>query len=137
MNAKKILLLFVLLTGFAATKAIAASNVKITFRFKFINIEAGYDHISRMKVYVDGNLAGTSPEKKESELNTVVVEVSKGFHTIRAVVESLYEGNWEEHIAANDYSIDCLYERSMKYTKKNTNIIIDFDINVGTVIKKK
>lgn len=112
-------------------------NVKITFKYKCTNIVEGYDHLSRLKVYVDGKIAGTSTEKLESQQNTITIEVSKGDHSIRAVLESQYEGTWEEHIIANTYSIDCLYEVTKKFTKKNTLIVLEFNIDVGTIVKKK
>lgn len=137
MNIKKVWLIFSMALIIHAGVSFAGSNVKITFKYKCTNIVQGYDHLSRLKVYVDDKIAGTSSEKLESQENTVTVEVTKGKHSIRAVLESQYEGTWEEHTIANTYSIDCLYEITKTFNKKNTLIILEFNIDVGTIVKKK
>lgn len=134
---KKLIAIIALILGLNTGLTFAAGNVKITFKYKCTNIVEGYDHLSRLKVYVDGKIAGTSSEKLESQENTITVELSKGEHSIRAILESQYEGAWEEHTIANTYSIDCLYEITKKFTKKNTLVVLEFNIDVGTIIKKK
>lgn len=137
MNAKNLILFVLLLSGLTISNLVAQKPVQLQFTYKFINVVEGYDHISRMKVYVDGNLAGTSTPAKESAVNTLKVDLSKGEHTIRAVMETEYEGVWEEHVIALSYSIDCLYEKLMNFTKKLTKIVLEFDINSGTNVVKK
>lgn len=138
MNFKKSFLIILVMIGITTmnVNAMAKGDIKITIKYKCSHIVEGYDHISRLKVYVDGNVAGTSTEKLESQQNSITIQISKGQHSLRAVLESKYEGAWEEHTIANTYSIDCLYEVSKQF-KKNTMIILDFDIDVGTVIKKQ
>lgn len=122
-----------LFSGLAFTNVVSAGKIKITFKYKFTHIVSGYDHNSRMKVYIDGNLAGTSKESLESKANKLTVSTTKGYHTLRAVMETEYQGNWEEHIISNEYSIDCLYEIAMDFAK-NLNLNLTFDIDSGTIV---
>ena len=145
-RVKSVILLAFLLVGFILP-GFSQLNCKITFKYKFVNVNEGYDHVSRMKVYIDGALAGTSLEDgtssdasavhKETIQNVFAIEVPKGVHKIRAVVEALYAGVWEEHLVANTYALDCLYEKTLEFTKDNT-IELEFDIEAGaTVIIKE
>ena len=134
MKTKKILILLLVFAGLSFTNAFAGGKIKITFKYKFAHIVSGYDHNSRMKVYIDGSLAGTSKEGLESKANKLTVSTTKGFHSIKAVMETEYQGSWEEHTIANEYSIDCLYEKAMDFAK-NLNITLTFDIDSGTIVK--
>lgn len=133
----KNLVLALLILGSLTITNVMAKTVQITFNYKFSNIVAGYDHNSRLKIYIDGNLAGTSNAHKESVPNTYSVQVESGSHNLRAVVETEYEGVWEEHIIANTYSIDCVYETIANFSKKNTIYKIDFDIDLGAIVNGK
>jgi hypothetical protein len=127
-----LLLVLVLTTGF--TPAPKGSMGSLTFKFSVTNIEPGYDHLSKLVVFEDGNKIGESSEQVESKPNSVTVKLSKGSHNIRAVLTSKYEGNWEEHTISNEYSIDCLFEDEVVIKKKKT-ITLVFDIDKGTIIK--
>ena len=48
---------------------------------------------------------------------------------------SNYDGNWEEHTIANEYSIDALYEGEIKL-KKEVTINLVFDITEEKTIAK-
>jgi hypothetical protein len=78
-------------------------------------------------VYVDGMLAGETSEQLQSIPNSCTVTASKGKHSIRIINMANYEGNWEEHTIANEYSIDALYEGEIKL-KKELTINLVFDI---------
>jgi hypothetical protein len=127
------LLIVVLVTaGFAPAPKAATGT--LTFKYSVINIVEGYDHISKLVIFEDGEKIGESSEHVESKPNSVTVNLSKGSHNIRAVLTSLYEGNWEEHTIANEYSIDCFFEDKVAIKKKKT-ITLVFDIDKGTIIK--
>jgi hypothetical protein len=127
-----LLLVLVLTTGF--TPAPTGSLGSLTFKYSVTNIEPGYDHLSKLVVFEDGNKIGESNEQLESKPNSVTVKLSKGSHNIRAVLTSKYEGKWEEHTISNEYSIDCLFEDEVVIKKKKT-ITLVFDIDKGTIIK--
>jgi hypothetical protein len=106
----------------------------LTFKFSTKNIQKGYDHNSKLVIWENDKIIGESTVKPESKANTVTVKLPKGDHAIRAVLNSQYEGTWEEHLIANNYSIDCLYDRNVT-VKKKTLVTLVFDIDKGTIIK--
>lgn len=111
-------------------------DVKVTVSWKFLNLVEGYDHDSKCEIYIDGNLVATSSVSKESKPNSVSFNVSKGSHTIKVVNYAYYEGTWEEHTIANNYSIDCLYENRMTFNKRKNKLPLVFDIDKGTSLAK-
>jgi hypothetical protein len=122
---------------FAGTVALSAQNigtVKLTFKYSVTHIEKGYDHPSRMKIYVNGQFLAVSSERMESRPNRVTVNLAPGGYLVRAVLESLHEGRWEEHTRANGYNIDCFFSGSVKIEKDMT-IPLVFDLNKGLGIK--
>lgn len=129
-----ILLLAVSLPVMAASAPATAApkQVSLTVNWRFLNIEEGYDHDSRCEVYVDGNLVGTSTVTKESIPNSITVNMSKGTHTVKIINYAYYDGTWEAHTVANNYSIDCSYEVTANYKKKKNTLSLVFDINTGT-----
>ncbi|MDZ4847268.1 MAG: hypothetical protein SH857_17180 [Chitinophagales bacterium] len=106
-------------------------DVKVTVKYSFKGIEEGYDHDTRTEVYIDDELKGTSTVKKESQSNAVAVTTSKGKHTIRIINQAQYDGVWEDHAIANDYSIDCMYEAEIN-VKKSLTIELLFDLDGQT-----
>ena len=132
--------LFMLLavtSSFAGTpNAPKEKTVTLTVSYEFKGIVDGYDHENKTELYVDGQLVATSTVKKESEKNSVSAVVSKGKHDIKVINYALYEGVWEEHTIANNYSQDCKYETSINVTKKKSKIKLLFDIDNGTKLVK-
>ena len=122
---KNVLLLCLL---FTATSISAQKKGKITFDYVTVNIIEGYDHDSRLVVYVDGEKIATSEVHKESDHKKLTVSVTQGKHKIRAVLETLYDGVWEEHTKANEYSVDSEYDSELTIKKKVT-IIMKMDID--------
>jgi hypothetical protein len=106
----------------------------LTVRYRFANIEEGYDHTTRTTVFIDGEEAGTSASHPQSKPASLKVPVSKGLHQVRIVNYALYDGVWEEHTIANNYSIDCLAELELKVRKKS-EIRLLFDLNSGTQVE--
>ncbi len=113
--------------GGKAPKAPKGGAASLTVTWNYSGIIEGYDHICRMKVYVDGKLVATSKEQKQSVRGRLDVPVKTGSHTIRIVNETLYEGKWEEHTKDNEYSVDAFTEGT--YTLKTQNKVhLLFDI---------
>ena len=143
MKAKRYFLLLMLLPFLAITNVLAQQTIKVVFTYKFAHVSEGMDYVSRMKVYIDGNLISTSADngtsntysntRKETEENTFSVEFPVGKHILKAMVESNYKGTWEEHLRANGYSLDCIYEKSMNFTK-DVKVKLIFDIDTEKVI---
>ncbi|MFZ5554187.1 MAG: hypothetical protein ACOZCO_13805 [Bacteroidota bacterium] len=106
----------------------AQKKGKITFDYVTVNIIEGYDHDARLVVYVDGKKIATSGVHKESERKQFTVKVKRGNHKIRAVVETFYEGEWQEHIFDNEYSTDSVYEGELNVKKKQT-VTMKMDIS--------
>ena len=111
------------------------NNATLTVYISFANIEAGYDHDNKTEIYIDGKLAATSTVTKESVKNSVSAKTSKGNHDIRIVNYAYYEGVWEEHTIANNYSQDFIYNASMNLTKKKTKLKLLFDVDNGMQVK--
>lgn len=121
---KSIILLCFLLIG---TLQLFSQNT-IQLKWKFINVEEGYDHNNKVQVYVDNELTATSGSFRESEVSSCSFDVSSGSHEIKMVWLAYYEGTWEEHTVENNYSIDCIYSFTKSFSKSdNVGIIWDLD----------
>jgi hypothetical protein len=129
--------LIISLVFFFVSIACWAQTATLTTTFKFINIEEGYDHMCKTQVWVDGALAGESPEVLESKGSSFKVEVPYGEHQVRIINLALYEGVWEEHTIENDYSIDCSWEGSQTFGKKGASAYLLFDIDDVTQVSWK
>lgn len=130
---KHILLAIVLLTGLGSIQAQKVKLIHVTFKYSFAHDPQGKEINSRLKVYVDDVAKGVSLAKMESEANSLTIEIPAGHHKIRAVIESQFEEGWEEHIIANEYTIDCIYVHEGDY-KGNARIELVFDLESGTVV---
>ena len=128
-------ILAVALFSGCASSSVSSSGGTLTFNYSTVGILDGYDHTSKLIIYEGGSKIGESVPKKESEGNTITVPLSKGSHSIRAVLNSEYEGKWEEHLKANEYSLDCLFEETIEI-KGNKVITLVFDITQEKTIVK-
>lgn len=135
---KKILLslaVVLMVSGFSYRSQAQGGTFTVTW--KFINVEEGYDHKNKCEVYIDDELVGTSTETLETETNSITVEVPTGSHRYKVMNLALYEGEWEEHTVANDYSWDCFDEGTHNFGKKNKLFLLfDIDEGVSTSWKK-
>lgn len=121
---KSIFLLSVLLLG---SLQLFSQNT-IQLKWKFINVEDGYDHNNKVQVYVDNELTATSGSFLESEVSSCSFDVSSGSHDIKMVWLAYYNGVWEEHTVENDYSIDCIYSLKKSFSKsEQVGVIWDLD----------
>ena len=102
--------------------------------WQFTGVIDGYDHDSKVEVYIDDVLAATSTVAKQSKKNSLTVITTRGTHKVRIVNFALYENQWEEHSRTNDYSLDAIYDSNLKLKKKN-KISLIFDIDKEIVIE--
>ncbi len=123
---KKIVFLFALVL---ATTIGYSQTVALKVTFKFINIVEGYDHDCKTEVYIDGASVGASDVTKESKGASFSVNVPMGKHDIKVVNFAQYEGEWEEHTVANEYSIDCVFEETGHSFKKDSKLFLTYDID--------
>ncbi len=131
---KSITFLFACLLCFSI---VSAQTVPLSVSFKFLNIEDGYDHLSRTQVLIDGEEVGVSNEVPQSKGATFTVKVPTGNHDLRIVNWALYEGTWEEHTVENSYSLDCLYQEYGSAFKKSGKIFLVFDLDGETYVSWK
>lgn len=124
--------LFLALFLLTTAAAWAQSTTPLTLSFKFVNVVEGYDHDCKTQVFVDGELLATSRVVKETQGATMVVNVPKGRHRIRVVNWALYEGTWEEHTVANNYSFDAIFEDQYNFSGKKAKLYLIFDVDNGT-----
>lgn len=95
-------------------------HLPLTIDWAFVNIEPGFDHLSRFCVYVDNVKLFTSNESFESAGGLFHVMVPKGQHQIRIVSECLRNSIWQEHIILNDFSVDAVLEQKVTISKAQT-----------------
>lgn len=124
---KKTLLLLTLAISMFTFEAYAQKKGAITVNASYTGILDGYDHINKTMVYIDGVQVGETSEELQSKPNSCTVTADRGKHSIRIINMAKYEGTWEEHTIANEYSIDALYEGEIKL-KKEITINLVFDI---------
>jgi hypothetical protein len=125
-----------LLTTCITLPSIAQKTGKLTITWEFKGVEEGYDHKNRIVVYIDGEEEGTSSSMVQTKKNSYTISPSLGNHDVRIVNWALYDGTWEEHTIANNYSVDCLWEDNIKI-KKKTNVYLVFDLDDETTAKVK
>lgn len=121
---KKILLLLALCSTFM----LSAQKSKLTLTTKFTNIEEGYEHDSKIKVFVDGKEVFESAVFRESEPQSFKLKIPKGKHKLLIQNLTLYEGVWEETTRENSYSIDGFIELEKDFPKK-FELDIEFNLD--------
>ena len=124
------ILLVLLLFGFQSSK-FTGKQSQFTVSWEFKNLDKGYDNNNKCKIWIDGELAGESSEKKESQMNSIKLKTTPGSHKIRVVNYAYYEGEWEEHNRKHGYPVDCFFEEWLEL-KKKTKLFLLFDIDNGT-----
>ncbi len=129
---KNSLLIFALLLTFVG---FSQKPCKVTLNYQYLNIEEGYDHLTKTQIYIDGTMIIESPEHYESQKTTVEFEIPGGSHEISIVNLAYYEGTWEEHTVENNYSIDAVVKEVIKF-KKKVKIDIIFDLDSSAPIVK-
>lgn len=134
---KKPLLLVAFFAILLTVSAFSQKTGTLTINTKYVGIVEGYDHLNKTQLYVDGKLMGESESKLESQPLRFSVKLPRGKHDIKILNLAFYEGNWEEHTVANNYSVDALYEGSIELKKKKSiSLIFDID-KAATEVKIK
>jgi len=113
-----------------------AQKVALTVNFSFANVVEGYDHDCKTSVFIDGAWVGESAMAKETKGGKIVVQVPTGEHTLTVMNYAYYEGKWQEHTVANEYSMDASFEESHVF-KKAAKLFLLFDIDNGTQVSWK
>lgn len=139
-SMKKLQLLFSIF--FVLNTVYAQNQVSLTFKYKFLNSNAGYTYPTKMEVYRNGNKIGQSSEKDQTESNQITVDFPKGTATITAIVFAKINDKWEARTTANNYSLDFQYNKTYDWSKDATiemvyNISsVTLDINEPDYLKK-
>lgn len=132
-NKKFIFLALLILT----TANVSFAQAKLTITFNAINFQEGYDNISRMQLFIDEEEVAISPEKKQSEINSISVNVKPGLHRIRGVIWANYrDEGWMERTLENGYSFDWVLDIRKKLKKGKKTIKVIFDVDETEVIVK-
>lgn len=112
----------------------AGKTAPLTINWTFRNVVEGFDYDFKLLVYVDGQLSGETPVFKQSSLAHYELDVPKGEHEIFIQGYAMYDGNWDVHTIANNYSIDAQHKQKLNITKKTSmEVIFDLDVNVPEV----
>lgn len=96
--------------------------------WRFIHVEEGYDHPSRMVVFVDNVVYGISDQSVESKGGIFALKIPKGMHRIRIVNQSFVNGTWQDHTIVNNYSVEAVYEKLVT-VKKGVKVSLLIDLN--------
>lgn len=107
-------------------------KINVVVDYSFAGIENGYDHQVKMEVFSNDIKVGESNPHLQSESASTTFEISKGNQKIKFLVSVNFNGNWEEHLKANDYAIDAVYETELD-AQSDQNIKLLFDLDKGTI----
>ncbi len=110
-------------------------HVPMEINWRFIHVENGYDHTSRMQVFVDDIEYGTSVQSLESEGGQFNLKIPKGTHRIRIVNQSFLNGVWQDHTIVNNFSVEAVYEKSVE-VKKTVRVTLVIDLNNEESVNK-
>lgn len=127
---KKLLLLSLTIIMFATqvdAKKKKESTLEVTYRFD--NIIDGYDHDTKAIISIDDKEVLTTSPKKQSAKQTVTLKIPAGTFQFNLMMMALYEGTWEEHTKANNYSVDCFIDDEFKTKGGAHTLDIVFDID--------
>lgn len=89
----------------------------LSLRSVFTNIPDGFDLKVRYRIYGNGDLLFTSEEGLMSTLKWVHCKVPYKTENLKIVLEVLYKGFWEEHLAVFGYQMDAVYFMRGNYRK--------------------
>jgi len=129
------LLIILALPFILGTSFTAAKQGKLNISYTTVGTIEGYSYISKMEVFIDGQLVATGPEKDQQEKNSFSISVPRGEHKIKCQLWALYQGTWELRTLDNNYSFDWIYEGTREFKKKNSLEIV-FSIDDNTVTAK-
>jgi hypothetical protein len=117
-----------LLLLLVAVPALAGSPKPTRIRWSFDNIVEGYDHVHKMEITADGAPLVTSEPMNESVPGSLVVMIPPGTQNLNIVSYAMWEGTWDAHTIANDYSVDCVWELDVsRRLPKKIDLLCDID----------
>jgi len=119
-----------------ALPALAGGPKPTRIRWSFENIVEGYDHLHKMVIAGDGATLATSEPTNESVPGSLELMLPAGAQTLRIVSMAQWEGNWDEHTIANDYSVDCLWELDVS-DRPPKKIDLVCDIEEGATVRMR
>lgn len=117
--------------------------VQLTIKFSFANKTVSlngvavdsFNYFNKIRVTIDGKVAGESSTKKQNESNYFSLQINPGVHNIQVVDLVFCKGKWEEHLVDNNFSADCRYSAIINL-KENKTIVLIFDLGSGTRISE-
>lgn len=109
-------------------KKFKGRHYPLTIDWKFIQVEPGYDHASRMRVFVDDVEYGMSEQTVESKGGIFYVNIPKGQHRVRIVNQSCVNGVWQDHTIVNNYSVEAVFEKLLE-VRKAIRVTLVIDLN--------
>lgn len=127
---KKLLILcFIVGFFFQPSEAKKSKGNVLEITYRFDNIIEGYDHETKAEIKINGQEVLISPVHKQSKPQKLTIKVPSGSYDFYLMMWALYEGTWEEHTIANNYSIDCVVDDKFKASKPKHTLNIVFDID--------
>jgi hypothetical protein len=105
--------------------------------YQFKGIEEGYDHLTKTVITVDGREVYTTPEHLQSKKMKAKVKIPAGSHIVSVDTWAKYEGTWELHTVANNYSLDCNYVTNRDFESgKKYKVGLVYDLDNGVTVKE-
>lgn len=128
-----IFLASIFLYSCSASSTVKEKTYDLSIEYSFDGIKEGYDHLTKLIVSINGEVADTSTKKYQSKVNSLLLSLPAGEHTIKAECLAFYDGFWEPHLRNNGYNVDCVYETRIIMTE-NKNMKILFDLEKGPML---
>lgn len=122
---KSLLLISLMCMFFFGTYAQRQGVIKVNTSYS--GVVEGYDHLCKTVLFVDGKQVGESSELPQTNPNSFSVNIPRGEHRLKVVNMAKNGDTWEEDTIINDYSLDAVFEGSIKL-KKALTIELVFDI---------
>jgi hypothetical protein len=124
-----------LMTSQAESMVEKESALKISYRFW--NITEGYDHLSRAVIFINGEEVLVTPDHLQSQPQEITVMVPLGQYELNLVMWALYDGVWEEHLLAYNYSTNCFINDIFESKNEKHSLEIIFDLDRDTFFQYK
>jgi hypothetical protein len=115
-----------------STKEVKEEKINLVVDYSFAGIENGYDHQVKIEVFSNDIKVGESNPHLQSEPSSASFGINKGNQKLKFLVSVNFNGNWEEHLKANDYAIDAVYETELD-AQSDQKIKLLFDLDKGTI----
>lgn len=108
--------------------AVAKDPKPTAISWRFEHVVEGYDHLNKLMVAADGREIGQSDAVRETETGRMQVTLPAGTRSLQITNYAQYEGTWEEHTVANEYSVDCVWLLPLNGKRpKKIDLVCDID----------